>query len=104
MLAPHEFLSFMIRSSGDIVPTMPDDEEFSIQQIRDYVAGTPEVLGQTHDGYLLFQSKEGREKAPKNEFASAMYSQMAQSGGGLFGRVFLAHPAHVAPYWRQAKR
>ena len=104
MLAPREFLSFMIRSSGDIVPTMPDDEEFSMQQIRDYVAGTPEVLGQTQDGYLLFQSKEGREKAPINQFASSMYGQMAASGGGLFGRIFLAHPAHVAPHWRQVKR
>ena len=63
-----KFLSFVIRTNGEIVPTMPDDEEFSASQIGAYVAGTPEVVGETHDGFLLFQSKEGTERgSPVNE-------------------------------------
>ena len=69
-----KFLSFMIRTNGEIVPTMPDDEEFSASQIGAYVAGTPEVVGETHDGFLLFQSKEGTERGlPVNELATSMY-------------------------------
>src|SRR5678815_6194095 len=69
-----KFLSFVIRTNGEIVPTMPDDEEFSASQIGAYVAGTPEVVGETHDGFLLFQSKEGTERGlPVNELATSMY-------------------------------
>ena len=102
MTDPGEFLSFMIRTNGDIVPTMPDDEEFSIEQIKAYVAGTPEVVGRTPEGYILFQSKENHEQGlPLNLFAASMYQPLAEGGGGLFGRIFLAHPGHIAPYWSQ---
>jgi len=55
-------LSFIIQTNGEIVPAMPDDEEFSPQQIRDYVAGPPEVVCQTHDGFFLFHNKEGKRR------------------------------------------
>jgi hypothetical protein len=100
MARPGEFLSFIIRINGEIVPTMPNNEEFSLQQIRDYVAGTPEVVGRTPEGYIVFQSKENHQHGyPPNEFAASMYCSVADRAGGLFGRIFLAHPGHIAPYW-----
>lgn len=53
-------LSFIIKAGGEIIPAMPDDEEFSPQQIRDFVAGPPELLGPTHDGFS--SSTTAREK------------------------------------------
>jgi hypothetical protein len=35
-LNPQDNLSYIIRVNGEWVPAMPDDEEFSSQQIRDY--------------------------------------------------------------------
>ena len=100
-----KFLSFMIRTNGEIVPTMPDDEEFSANQIGAYVAGTPEMVGETHDGFLLFQSKEGKERGlPVNELATEMYGTTAGRAGGFVGRIFLAHPGHVAQYWLSSRR
>jgi len=100
-----KFLSFVIRTNGEIVPTMPDDEEFSASQIGAYVAGTPEVVGETHDGFLLFQSKEGTERgSPVNELATSMYGATGGRAGSLVGRIFLAHPGHVAQYWIPSKR
>ena len=94
-------LSFIIKTSGEIVPAMPDDEEFSPQQIRDYVAGPPEVFCQTHDGFFLFHNKEGRELGlPPNELAAAMYLKPPRAEGSLVGKVFVAHPAHIAAYWK----
>jgi len=91
----------MIRTNGEIVPTMPDDEEFSAQQIRDYVAGTPEVVGETQDGFIVFQSAEAKERGlPVNEFASGLCSNFPEPTQVLLGRVLLAHPDHVATYWR----
>ena len=93
-------LSFIIRPSGEIVPAMPDDDEFSPQQIRDYVAGPPEVVCQTHDGFFLFHNKEGKQRGlPPNELATAMYLT-PQRAGRVVGRVLVAHPAHIAPYWK----
>ena len=54
-----KFSSLMTRTNGEIVPTMPDDEEFSANQIGAYVAGTPEMVGETHDGF--FSSEQGRQ-------------------------------------------
>jgi hypothetical protein len=94
-------LSFIIKTSGEIVPAMPDDEEFSPQQIRDYVAGPPEVFCQTHDGFFLFHNKEGQQRGlPPNELAEAMYLKPPRRAGSLVGKVFVAHPAHIAAYWK----
>ena len=94
-------LSFIIKTSGEIVPAMPDDEEFSPQQIRDYVAGPPELFCETHDGFFLFHNKEGRERGlPPNELAAAMYLKPPRVAGSLVGKVFVAHPAHIAAYWK----
>jgi hypothetical protein len=92
----------MIRTNGEIVPTMPDDEEFSAQQIRDYVAGTPEVVGETQDGFIVFQSAEAKDHGlPVNELATGMCANPPEAACVLLGRVLLAHPDHVAPYWRR---
>jgi len=94
-------LSFIIKTSGEIVPAMPDDEEFSPQQIRDYVAGPPELFCETHDGFFLFHNKEGKERGlPPNELAAAMYLKPPRTEGSLVGKVFVAHPAHIAAYWK----
>jgi hypothetical protein len=94
-------LSFIIKTSGEIVPAMPDDEEFSPQQIRDYVAGPPELFCQTHDGFYLFHNKEAKARGlPPNELATAMYLRWPQPKGSLAGKVFVAHPTHIAAYWK----
>lgn len=94
-------LSFIIKTSGEIVPAMPDDEEFSPQQIRDYVAGPPEVFCETHDGFYLFRNRESKTRGlPRNELATAMYLRSQQENEGLLGKVFVAHPAHIAAYWK----
>ncbi|MFY9673424.1 MAG: hypothetical protein WAK13_03185 [Terriglobales bacterium] len=94
-------LSFIIRTNGEIVPAMPDDDEFSPQQIRDYVAGPPELFCQTHDGFFLFHNKEGKQRGlPANELATAMYLKPRQHEGSLLGRVLVAHPDHIASYWK----
>lgn len=94
-------LSFIIKASGEVVPAMPDDEEFSPQQIRDYVAGPPELFCETHDGFFLFHNKEGKERGlPPNELAAAMYLKPPRTEGILVGKVFVAHPAHIAAYWK----
>jgi len=94
-------LSFIIKTNGEIVPAMPDDDEFSPQQIRDYVAGTPELFCETHDGFYLFHNKEGKAKGlPPNELAAAMYLRCPQQPNSLVGKVFVAHPTHIAAYWK----
>ena len=96
-------LSFIIKTDGEIIPAMPDDEEFSPQQIRDYVAGPPEVYCETHDGFFLFHNKEGKERglAP-NSFAATLYGKASLAAGSLVGRVFLAHPDHIPEYWKKS--
>jgi hypothetical protein len=94
-------LSFIIKTTGEIVPAMPDDDEFSPQQIRDYVAGPPELFCQTHDGFFLFHNKEARQRGlPPNELATAMYVRPAKKAETLAGKVFVAHPTHIAAYWK----
>jgi hypothetical protein len=84
---------------------MPDDEEFSLQQIRDYVAGPPEVLCKTQDGYLLFHNREAAANGqPVNDLASSVYSESTSHRDDVAGRVFLAHPDHIAPYWARTRR
>jgi len=94
-------LSFIIQTNGEIVPAMPDDEKFSPQQIRDYVAGPPEVVCQTHDGFFLFHNKEGKQRGlPANELATAMYLTPRRQAESVVGSVFVAHPDHIASYWK----
>jgi len=98
-------LSFILKTSGEILPLMPDDEEFSLQQIRDYVAGPPEVLCETPDGYLLFHNREAAANGqPVNHLASSVISEYTTRRDDVAGRVFLAHPNHIALYWARTRR
>jgi hypothetical protein len=97
-----KFLSFIIKTTGEVIPAMPDDEEFSVHQIRDYVAGRPEVICETCDGFLLFRNRDaGSERLPVNPLATSVYTKYARRPGAVSGRVFLAHPEHVPAYWRR---
>ena len=96
-------LSFIIKAGGEIIPAMPDDEEFSPQQIRDFVAGPPELLGPTHDGFFLFRNREGKARGlPANHVATSMYRRDTNPAENLLGRILVAHPDHIAPYWKNA--
>jgi len=57
-----DFRSYMIRTNGECIAFMPAEEEFSIQQLRDAVAGTPEPVCFTADGYALFRDRDGEAK------------------------------------------
>jgi hypothetical protein len=104
-LDPSTNLSFIVKTSGEIVPLMPDDEEFSLQQIRDYVAGPPEVLCKTRDGYLLFHNRDAAATGQAvNPLASSVFSEYSSRRDDVAGRVFLAHPDHIAPYWSRTRR
>ncbi|MGB9491518.1 MAG: hypothetical protein WCA92_13730 [Terriglobales bacterium] len=97
-------LSFIIEPSGEIVPAAPEEEVFSPQQIRDYVAGPPELVCQTHDGFFLFRNKEGKARGlPPNELATSMYLRPFWQEG-LLGRIFVAHPAHIDDFWKKKRR
>ena len=99
-LNPQDNLSYIIRVNGEWVPAMPDDEEFSSQQIRDYVAGSPWVTCSTPDGYTLFQNLEAASKGlPINESAT-LICKVSGVSDSVHGRVFLAHPAHIPPFWK----
>ena len=99
---PKNYLSFIIKIDGEVVPAMPDEEEFSVEQIRDHVAGSPEVLCETCDGFLLFRNRNANtEGLPVNSLATSVYTKYARRPCAVSGRVFLAHPAHVPPYWRR---
>ena len=98
-------LSFIIKTTGEILAAMPDDDEFSPQQIRDYVAGPPEVLCRTRDGFVLFHNCEGQSKGlPLNPLASSLYREHSRAPEQITGRVFLAHPDHIPQYWLKATR
>jgi hypothetical protein len=101
---PASNLSFILKPTGDVLPAMPDDEEFSLQQIRDYVAGTPEVVCETRDGFLLFRNKDAdAENLPLNPLATSIYNEYVQGSDWIRGRAFLAHAEHVARYWRRTQ-
>jgi hypothetical protein len=94
-------LSFIIKTTGEIVPAMPDDEQFSQSQLRDYVAGPPEVVCKTRDGFFLFHNKEGKARGlPANELATSMYLSGEQKTKGVVGRVLVAHPDHIPAFWK----
>src|SRR5215469_18097844 len=95
------FLSFLIKPSGEVIPAMPHEEEFSVQQIRDHVAGNPEVICETCDGFLLFRNRDASTKVlPFNPHATSVYIKYARNACSVDGPVFLAHPDHVSSYWR----
>jgi len=96
-------LSFMIKTDGTVIAAMPDDEEFSPQQLRDYVAGPPEVVCVTADGFVLFHNKEGKAQGLEpNDVATSVVSSIPQAEN-VVGRAFLAHPDHIAPHWKKAR-
>lgn len=92
-------LSFIIKTTGEIVPATPVGNEFSPDQIRDYVAGPPELYCRTHDGFFLFHNKESKVPGlPRNGFATAMYLMPTRQTDALLGIVFVAHPDHISAY------
>lgn len=98
----NDFFSFIIKTTGEVIPAMPDGEEFSIDQIRDHVAGCPEVVCETREGFLLFRSRDANEKGlPINPLATSVYAENSHQVSPVIGRVFLAHPDHVPPFWRR---
>lgn len=98
----NDFFSFIIKTTGEVIPAMPDEEEFSIDQIRDHVAGRPEVVCETSDGFLLFRSRDANTKGlPVNPIATLVYAENSRQPSPVIGRVFLAHPEHVPPFWRK---
>ena len=100
-----DFLSFLIKPTGEIVPAMPHEEEFSVQQIRDQVAGYAELICETSEGFLLFRDRDASiKRLPVNPLATSVYSKHAQRSCDVNGLAFLAHPDHVAPYWRRRLR
>lgn len=97
-----DFLSYLIKVSGEIVPAMPHDEEFSVQRIRDHVGGYAEPICETCDGFLLFQDRDANIKGlPLNPLATSVLNKHARRPFPVKGPAFLAHPDHVAPYWRR---
>ena len=101
LFEPASFLSFILKPTGEVLAAMPDDEEFSLQQLRDYVAGPPEVLCETVEGYLLFHNRNGHPPLPVNWLASSICTEYAPHQPSVTGRAFLAHPDHVPAFWRR---
>lgn len=95
-------LSFILKVNGEILPAMPDDEEFSAQELEDFVAGPPEVICETAEGFLLFHNKESRSRnLALNDLATSVYPQPSDKFVRVYGRAFLAHPDHVPSYWKK---
>jgi hypothetical protein len=94
-------LSYMIKTDGECVAFMPNDEEFSISQLRDAVAGPPEVVFFTPHGYALFHNRDAKLKGlPVNEVATSLCREDSVAEcEKIFGRVFLAHPRHIPAFW-----
>ena len=97
-----DFRSYMIRTNGECIAFMPAEEEFSIQQLRDAVAGTPEPVCFTADGYALFRDKDGESKQLSvNPVATSLWHEAAPGESeNILGRVFVAHPGHIPAYWK----
>ncbi len=95
-------LSYMIRTDGECIAFMPDDEEFSIRQLHDAVAGVPELVCFTAEGYALFRCRDAKaNQLPVNQIATEIWHQAVPGQTeSIVGRVFLAHPDHIPTYWR----
>ena len=95
-------LSYIININGQIVGAMPDDGEFSLQEISDFVAGSPETICETPDGFVLIHNRNGRQNGlPINQVATALHFSWARRQVNILGRVFLAHPDHIPAHCRQ---
>ena len=97
-----DYLSYLVKSDGQWVAFMPDEEEFSSRQIGDVVHGIPDLVCFTKDGYALFRNQDGEGLGlPSNPEATALWRE-ASGGwlGGIFGRAFLAHPRHIPAAWK----
>lgn len=92
--------SFILKPTGEVVRAMPDDEQFSVQQICDHVAGRPEALCETPDGFLLFRNRDAGG-LPVNDLATSIYAESSQQPSPVTGRVLLAHPDHIPAFWRR---
>lgn len=100
-----KFFSFIVKTTGEVIAAMPDEEEFSVQQIRDHVAGPPEVICETREGFLLFRNRDANALGLEvNPVATSVYSETSGEPSPVNGRVFVAHPQHVAAYWRRAMK
>ncbi len=98
----NNFFSFIIKATGEVIAAMPHEEEFSVQQIRDHVAGHPEVICETCDGFLLFRNRDANTNGlPVNPLATSVCAKYSGGACAVNGHVFLAHPKHVPPYWRR---
>ena len=96
------FFSFIINPGGEGIPAMPHEEEFSVQQIRDHIAGDPEVICETCDGFLLFRNRDATSGGlPLNPLATSVYNKYARRPCRVYGSAFLAHPDHIPAYWRK---
>ena len=96
------FLSFIIRPTGEVIAAMPHEEEFSVQQIREHVVGHPEVICETCEGFLLFCNRDANTaELPVNSLATSVCAKYRGGPCAVKGHVFAAHPKHVAPYWRR---
>ena len=96
-----EQLSYILKVDGEIVPAMPDDGEFSVQEVRDYVAGNPAVACETQDGYVLFHNKDAESTGgTRNALASEICAE-GNLAHVIKGRAFLAHPQHVPAFWKE---
>ena len=94
----NNFFSFILKTTGDVIRAMPDEEEFSVRQIGDHVAGHPEVICETSDGFLLFRNRDASTQGlPVNPLATSVYWKYARRCCPVSGRAFLAHPDHVPP-------
>ena len=100
---PQEFLELYYQN--EVIPAMPVEEEFSIQQIRDHVAGRPEVICETREGFLLFRNRDASADGfHVNPLATAVYPEYSGEPSPVIGRVFVAHPDHVPPFWAEQSR
>ena len=98
----NNFFSFIVKTTGEVIAAMPDEEEFSIQQIRDHVADHPELICETREGFLLFRNRDAQAQGLQvNSVATSVYAEYSDESSPVIGRVFIAHPDHVAPFWRR---
>jgi hypothetical protein len=93
-------LSYIIRTDGEFVPAMPDDDQFSPEQITDHVGGPPEVVCFTPEGYALFRNRDAKSSAlPRND-AATLLQQSVSGSDDILGRALLAHPNHIPAFWK----
>lgn len=82
---------------------VPEQEEFSIRHLHEAVAGIPELVCFSADGYTLFRSTHAKgSQLPANKTATEIWRQAdPDRTQTICGRAFLAHPSHIPTYWRE---